>query len=120
MEPSFAEFRSPIHPLLAAVLRLFSRFRLLRIYTISDPPPSIIPGTSDLVVSRSEGSLVESDPDEIIACSNLTIINLALVLLGPMREDHLCSVLLCVQVVCGVLGFIVRHRLAFLIYDPDP
>ena len=61
----------------------------------------------------------ERDPDEIIACSNLTIINLALVILGPMREDYLCLTLLMVQGICGGLGFVIRHRLAFLIYDRD-
>ena len=59
----------------------------------------------------------DSDPEEIIACSNLTIINLALVILGPMREDYLCLTLLMVQGICGGLGFVIRHRLAFLIYD---
>lgn len=97
-------------------LQLLARLHLLRLYTVSDPPPTTVP-RGEMV---SNATLTESDPDEIIACSNFTIINLALVILGPMREDHLCMVLLGVQVVCGILGFIVRHRLAFLIYDPDP
>lgn len=95
------------------------RLHLLRIYTVADPPPSSIPGTAGLVAQSSDETLVEKDPNEIIACSNLTIINLALVLLGPMREDHLCLVLLGLQGMCGVLGFVIRHKLAFLIYDRD-
>ena len=59
------------------------------------------------------------DPDKIIACSNLTIINLMLVIFGPMREDYLCFWLLVLQGLCGILGFVIRHRLAFLIYDRD-
>jgi len=116
LEPSYAEFKKPLHPLLARALRLLAAFRLIRIYTVSDPPPVSIPGSS---VVASNGTLVDSDrdPDEIIACSNLTIINLVLVLLGPMREDHLCLVLLGIQVLCGGLGFVIRHRLAYLIYD---
>jgi len=97
-------------------LRVLARLKLLRIYTPSNPLPSNIP---DIIARTSDGTQVETDPDEIIACSNLTIINLALVIFGPMREDHLCLVLLGIQVICGVLGFIIRHRLAFLIYDPD-
>jgi UDP-N-acetylglucosamine--dolichyl-phosphate N-acetylglucosaminephosphotransferase len=116
LEPSFAEFEKPIHPLLTKILRLLSRLHLLRIYTNSDPPTTAIPA---LAVQTSEDTLVERDPDEIIACSNLTIINLILVLLGPMREDYLCFVLLVLQGLCGVLGFVIRHRLAFLIYDRD-
>jgi UDP-N-acetylglucosamine--dolichyl-phosphate N-acetylglucosaminephosphotransferase len=121
LEPSFAEFEKPIHPLLAKILRLLARLRLLRIYTVSDPPPSSIPKTSttSLVAQSSDETLVEKDPNEIIACSNLTIINLALVILGPLREDYLCLVLLVIQGVCGLLGFVIRHKLAFLIYDRD-
>jgi len=66
----------------------------------------------------SEGTLVDN-PDQIVACSNMTIINLTLVLLGPMREDHLCMTLLLLQIVCGGLGLFIRHRLAFLIYDQE-
>jgi UDP-N-acetylglucosamine--dolichyl-phosphate N-acetylglucosaminephosphotransferase len=67
----------------------------------------------------SEGTLVERDPEEIVACSNLTIINLALVILGPMREDYLCLLLLAFQAICGGLGFVIRHQLAFLVYDRE-
>jgi UDP-N-acetylglucosamine--dolichyl-phosphate N-acetylglucosaminephosphotransferase len=116
LEPSFTEFKKPIHPLLSRILRLLAHFHLLRIYTYSDPPPTTIPALS---TQLSEDTLVEGDPDEIIACSNLTIINLALVIFGPMREDYLCLTLLIIQGICGVLGFVIRHRLAFLIYDRD-
>ena len=95
-----------------------AHFRLLRIYTNSDPPPASIPGASGVVLEETlfKGN---RDPNEIIACSNLTIINLALVVFGPMREDYLCLTLLSLQCLCGALGFVIRHRLAFLIYDRD-
>jgi len=120
LEPSFAEFRKPLHPLLKMVLHLLARFHLLRIYTNADPPPSTVPGAPLITQSQSsDETLVQGDPDEIIACSNLTLINLTLVIFGPMREDHLCMTLLFLQVICGVLGLFIRHRLAFLIYDRD-
>ena len=120
LEPSFAEFQKPLHPILKMALRLLARLHLLRIYTNADPPPSTVPGAHLVTKSHSsDETLVQGDPDEIIACSNLTIINLALVIFGPMREDHLCMTLLFCQVICGVLGLFVRHRLAFLIYDRD-
>ena len=120
LEPSFAEFRKPLHPILKMVLRLLAQFHLLRIYTNANPPPSTVPGAPLITQSHSsDETLVHGDPEEIIACSNLTIINLALVIFGPMREDHLCMTLLFLQVMCGVLGLFIRHRLAFLIYDRD-
>ena len=101
------------------MLRLLAQFRLLRIYTVSEPPPKAIPGQSrapDLLDETFEG---EKDPDDIIACSNLTLINLILVIFGPMREDYLCLTLLVIQIISGVVGFLIRHRLAFLIYDRE-
>jgi|SRR5579859_5008781 len=127
LEPSYAEFKKPIHPLLAKTLRLLANLRLLRIYTVRDPPPPTIPisppqqhvTNSSVATAASDTTLWQRDGDEIIACSNLTIINLALVVCGPMREDVLCLVLLGVQVFCGGVGFVIRHRLAFLIYDSN-
>lgn len=56
---------------------------------------------------------------EVVTCSNLTILNLWLVWFGPMREDHLAMSLLAMQSVCGLLGLVVRHRLALLIFTAD-
>ena len=120
LEPSFAEFQKPVRPLLQLILRLLARLHLLRLYTNADPPPSTVPGAPLVTQSHaSEETLVPGNADEIIACSNLTLINLTLVIFGPMREDHLCITLLFVQVICGVLGLFIRHHLAFLIYDRD-
>jgi UDP-N-acetylglucosamine--dolichyl-phosphate N-acetylglucosaminephosphotransferase len=119
LEPSFAEFKTPPHPYFAKLLRLLAQFRLLRLYTVSNPPPTSVPITTSLMTQSAEDVLEKRDPDDITACSNLTLINLVLVNSEPMREDHLCLVLLGVQVLCGVLGFVVRHKLAFLVYDRD-
>ena len=118
LEPSFAEFQTPLHPLFETLLRLLSRLRLLRLYTISNPPPTSVPGTTS-VTKQSSDITTTRGPDDIIACSNLTLINLVLVNFGPMREDHLCLTLLAGQVLCGVLGLVIRHKLAFLVYDRD-
>jgi len=116
LEPSYTEFKTPPPPLLATLLRVLSQLHLIRLYTVAEPPPQAVP-----LQTFSEDTLNETarDPYEIIACSNLTIINLVLVLAGPLREDALCGVLLLLQGVCGVLGFVIRHRLAFLIYESD-
>ena len=119
LEPSIAEFKKPPHSLVMSVLRLLSSLHLIRLYTASELPQSQIAKSKSLSKELSDGTLVDDNPDEIVACSNMTVINLALVLLGPMREDHLCMTLLLLQVICGGLGLFIRHRLAFLIYDQD-
>lgn len=51
--------------------------------------------------------------------SNLTLINLALVRLGPMREDRLCMVLLLAQLVVGLVMVAVRHTVGPWIFGYD-
>lgn len=48
---------------------------------------------------------------------NLTLLNLCLRLLGPMREDRLVLVLLAFQAACCALGLAVRYNAACLFYD---
>jgi hypothetical protein len=119
LEPSFTHLQKPLHPIVDKILRLLASLHLVRIFTVSDPPPSSITGTSIISNMSSDETLMERGVDEIIACSNLTLINLVLVMFGPMREDYLCLMLLAIQTVSGALGFIIRHRLAFLVYDRD-
>ena len=72
----------------------------------------VIPGVPLVALeTNSRGEIVES--------SNLTILNLFLVWLGPMREDRLAIRILAVQGVCGVLGLLVRHKLALLVFERD-
>ena len=52
-----------------------------------------------------------------VRVSNLTIINYALYVCGPMHEARLTSLLLIVQLVCNALALLVRYRLAGLFYD---
>ena len=75
------------------VLRIMDKLKLVRITT------------------NKEGQIVES--------SNLTILNLWLVWFGPKREDKLAMEILALQVVCGLLGLFVRHRLALWIFRAD-
>ncbi|KAG9247783.1 UDP-N-acetylglucosamine-1-P transferase [Calycina marina] len=63
------------------------------------------------VVTNEQGVIVES--------SNFTILNLWLVWFGPRREDRLATEILSMQVVCGLLGLFVRHRLALWIFEKD-
>lgn len=52
-----------------------------------------------------------------VRMSNMTIINYALYVCGPMREDRLTLTLLAVQVCCSLLALVVRYQLAGVFYD---
>ncbi|KAI9677740.1 MAG: tunicamycin resistance protein [Trizodia sp. TS-e1964] len=93
LEPSMVVFALPRGGWRGAVLKLLHAVRLLR------------------VVADDEGRVVEA--------SNLTLLNLWLVWWGPMREDRLATSLVAAQVVCGLLGLLVRHRLALLVFAED-
>ncbi|CCE86721.1 Piso0_005228 [Millerozyma farinosa CBS 7064] len=58
-----------------------------------------------------EPSNPEDDSSNSLKFSNMTLINLALVWFGPMKEDTLCLVLLSFQFVLGIILIIVRHTL---------
>jgi len=58
----------------------------------------------------------ETDGDRLIQCNNLTIINLALMVLGPMHEQTLTILLLVLQVLCSCVAFLIRYPLAMLLF----
>ena len=62
-------------------------------------------------LTKKDGLIVES--------TNLTILNLWLVWMGPMREDRLAWHMVGVQTACGLLGLFIRHRLALLVFQQD-
>ncbi|KAH7030999.1 glycosyl transferase family 4-domain-containing protein [Microdochium trichocladiopsis] len=95
LEPSVAVFekdRQPRAPV-AYALRLLARLRLLRL-------------------KESEDGLIEET-------SNLTILNLWLVWRGPLREDRLAIEITIMQSLVGILGLLVRHKLALLVFRED-
>ncbi|KAI9865112.1 MAG: tunicamycin resistance protein [Trichoglossum hirsutum] len=94
LEPSTASFSSkpPSKPI-ALLLQLLHHLRLIR--------------------------LTFNAAGEITETTNLTIINLWLVWWGPMREDKLAMGLLALQALCGLLGLVIRHRLALWVFKED-
>lgn len=54
----------------------------------------------------------------IIACTNLTIITVTLVLLGPMREETLTTTIMAVQACASVIAFVIRYAGASWFYRP--
>ena len=93
LDASVTEWTIPPSPLIATGLELLHTLRLIRI------------------VKNKEGQIVES--------TNLTILNLWLVWVGPMREDRLACHMVVVQILCGLFGLFVRHRLALLVFNVD-
>jgi UDP-N-acetylglucosamine--dolichyl-phosphate N-acetylglucosaminephosphotransferase len=93
LEPSTAQFQKPLLSPVAAVMKLMHKLRLLKIEV------------------DEKGEVKES--------SNFTLINLWLVIFGPMREDRLAMGLVLFQTACGLIGLFIRHRLALWIFTQD-
>ncbi|KAG5942190.1 hypothetical protein E4U53_007287 [Claviceps sorghi] len=95
LEPSVTSWspdRQP-RPLVAAALRLLARLRLLR---------------------------VTADPDgRLVDTSNFTLLNLWLLWRGPLREDRLACEITLLQLLVGLFGLFVRHKLALLVFKED-
>ncbi|KAG4304847.1 hypothetical protein PORY_001900 [Pneumocystis oryctolagi] len=62
---------------------------------------------------------IHPDTKEIQGTTNLTIINSILVVLGPKREDILTMIIMGIQAVMGLMGLVIRHKMAKLIYLED-
>ena len=57
--------------------------------------------------------------NQIVRFSNMTIINLTLVWVGPLREDQLCISILVVQFVIGVTMIVVRYTIGPWLFGYD-
>ena len=94
-----AEWRQPPRKPIAIALELLEK--------------GVLPGLPPLV------KLERDDNGQIVASSNMTILNLFLIWFGPMREDRLAIRILIVQVLCGVLGLLIRHQFARVVFGMD-
>uniref|UniRef100_A0A060TDU9 UDP-N-acetylglucosamine--dolichyl-phosphate N-acetylglucosaminephosphotransferase n=1 Tax=Blastobotrys adeninivorans TaxID=409370 RepID=A0A060TDU9_BLAAD len=93
LEPSTVELKTTKEPIIK-VLKLLNWLGLIGMY-----PP------------QKEG--------EYLRVSNMTLINLALVRLGPKREDRLVMTLLGLQLLCGLGAIAIRHSVAILVFGRD-
>ena len=73
----------------------------------------VLPGFPPLI------NLERDDKGQIVKSSNLTILNLFLIWFGPMREDRLAIRILIVQILCGVMGLLIRHQFARVVFGMD-
>ena len=88
--------------------------------TLWETPPSkpitiLLKTLSGLNLLKME----QSPKGEIVETSNFTMLNLWLVWFGPMREDRLAMSILAVQALIGLVGLLIRHKLALLIFQQD-
>lgn len=95
LEPSVTEWQKPPGRILAGVLKLLANF----------PIPLI--------------AIKQNDQGVIIQSTNLTVLNLWLVWFGPQKEDRLAIGILGAQVMVGLVGLFVRHKLALLVFRQD-
>lgn len=91
MEFSTTKWDIPPKPIIAILLKSLHRLRILHISLNND------------------GVINES--------SNLTLLNLWLVIFGPKREDRLATEVLVFQIILGFIGLFIRHNCAFLLFD---
>jgi UDP-N-acetylglucosamine--dolichyl-phosphate N-acetylglucosaminephosphotransferase len=54
-----------------------------------------------------------------VECNNLTLINVILMYLGPMKESNLALMVGVVQILGSVIGFIIRYGLVHIVYDSN-
>ena len=60
-------------------------------------------------VKRENGCMID--------CNNLTLLNLILLKMGPMKELNLAKTLVVVQVICSIVGFFIRYGAIHAIYN---
>lgn len=83
------------------------------------PPSALIATALEVLHYLHLARVRRNGQGQIVESSNLTILNLWLIWMGPMREDRLALGMVTVQTVCGLLGLFVRHCLALLVFPSD-
>ncbi|ODH51501.1 hypothetical protein GX48_02369 [Paracoccidioides brasiliensis] len=83
------------------------------------PPPFIISTALELLHQLRLVRIQKNEAGEIVESTNLTILNLWLAWFGPMREDRLATQIVMLQVFCGIVGLLVRHKLALWVFSED-
>jgi UDP-N-acetylglucosamine--dolichyl-phosphate N-acetylglucosaminephosphotransferase len=63
--------------------------------------------------------ITTDEKGNITSTTNLTILNVLLVLFGPRTEKTLVQLVIATQLAGSVLAFVVRYGLASLVYDGD-
>lgn len=129
LEPSVTPWatlgKQPSAPV-ALILRLLARCKFVALTEVkaqkfhpndhdkNDGNETITENNNTKAIKRNEET-----NNQISETSNLTLLNLWLVWRGPMREDRLALEITMLQIITGLLGLFVRHKLALLIFRQD-
>ncbi|KAL8938416.1 MAG: hypothetical protein Q9216_003909 [Gyalolechia sp. 2 TL-2023] len=95
LEPSMTEWPEPPSRILTGVLNM-----------LADLPVPLVAVKQD-----EQGKIVQS--------TNLTLLNLWLVWFGPQKEDRLAVGIIVAQIAMGIMGLLIRHKLALLVFRED-
>ncbi|KAL8694302.1 MAG: hypothetical protein Q9218_001007 [Villophora microphyllina] len=95
LEPSTIEWQTPPNNVITGVLELLAHL----------PIPLVA------IWLDEQGNIVQS--------TNLTLLNLWLIWFGPQREDRLAVGIIGTQTIVGIIGLLVRHKLALLVFRQD-
>lgn len=82
------------------------------------PPSPLVSRTLD-ILQRLYLVRLKKDKGEIVESTNLTLLNLWLIWMGPMGEDKLALSMVALQTVCGLLALFIRHQMASLVFHED-
>lgn len=95
LEPSMTEWHEPPNKILTGILKMLAGL----------PMPLI--------------AIKQDERGRILQSTNLTLLNLWLVWFGPQKEDRLAVNIIGAQTVVGVMGLLIRHKLALLVFRED-
>lgn len=125
LEPSWSDFSAPInvsngHSYSASNGSAIKADGNGKAITVKLAPHPLVQQALKLMhVLRLVRCETDAQTGAVMRCTNLTILNLWLVWFGPQREDRLAMGILATQIVCGLGGLWVRHRLALLVFNQD-
>jgi len=91
-----------------------SVFKVKSLEEISFPGRCVLKLLSSTGVIKIE-SITEGEP--CLEITNLTMINFALRIFGPKHEAQLTTMLIVIQILSSLVGFLIRYQLSRLFYD---
>lgn len=111
LEPSKVVFERPPSLLGRIILEAF---QLLGLTKLERPPAQ-----GDSKSEEKPPSDTQPHEGDVVSATNLTLINVLLVRLGPMREPTLCLLVGAVQVAGSAVAFAIRYGVGSLVYGGD-
>lgn len=109
MYPSRSDIIKPLPTLITNILLLLEKVHLIKLWK-----EQII-----TEITTKDDIKIQTKKIKINQCSNLTMINLVLVIVGPLREDKLTLFIMGLLFIVGLIALVLRHIIAILIFGID-